>query len=44
LEGLHRARERIAENDRMSAEEKREALEGIDDSIKDMEADMANPD
>ena len=44
LEGLHRARERIAENDRLSAGEKRDALEGIDDSIKDMEADMANPD
>jgi beta-lactamase regulating signal transducer with metallopeptidase domain len=44
LEGLHRARERIAENERLSAEEKREALEGIDDSIKDMEGDMADPD
>ena len=44
LEGLHRARERIAENDRLSAEEKRDALEGIDDSIKDMEGNMSNPD
>jgi beta-lactamase regulating signal transducer with metallopeptidase domain len=44
LEGLHRARERIAENERLSAEEKREALEGIDDSIKDMEGDMADSD
>jgi beta-lactamase regulating signal transducer with metallopeptidase domain len=44
LEGLHRARERVAGDDRMSAEEKRDALEGIDDSIKDMETDMANPD
>ena len=44
LESLHRARERVAENERLSAEEKREALEGIDDSIKDMEADIANPD
>jgi beta-lactamase regulating signal transducer with metallopeptidase domain len=44
LEGLHRARERLAENERLSAEEKREALDSIDDSIKDMEADLANPD
>lgn len=44
LEGLHRARERVAENDRLTAEEKRDALESIDDSIGDMQADMANPD
>jgi len=44
LEGLHRARERIANDERMSAEERRDALESIDDSIKDMEADLANPD
>jgi hypothetical protein len=44
LEGLQRARDRVAGNDRMSAEEKRDALDSIDDSIKDMEADMANPD
>jgi len=44
LESLNRARARVAEDDRMSAEAKREALESIDDSIRDMEADMANPD
>lgn len=44
LEGLHRARERVAGDDRMEAEAKREALDSIDDSIKDMQADMANPD
>jgi beta-lactamase regulating signal transducer with metallopeptidase domain len=44
LEGLQHARERVAGDDRLSAEEKRDALESIDDSIKDMQADMANPD
>jgi beta-lactamase regulating signal transducer with metallopeptidase domain len=44
LEGLNRARARIAGDDRMSAEEKRDALESIDDSIKEMQADLANPD
>lgn len=44
LEGLHRARERVARDERMGAEAKRDALESIDDSIRDMQADMANPD
>jgi len=44
LEGLRNARQRVANDDRMSADAKRDALEGIDDSIKDMEADMASPD
>lgn len=44
LEGLRNARARIADNPNMSADEKREALDGIDDSIKDLTADMANPD
>jgi beta-lactamase regulating signal transducer with metallopeptidase domain len=44
LESLHRARERVAGDERMGAEAKRDALESIDDSIKDMETDMANPD
>ena len=44
LEGLNRARARIAGDDRMSAEEKHDALESIDDSIKEMQADLANPD
>jgi hypothetical protein len=44
LESLHRARERVAADERMGAEAKRDALESIDDSIKDMQADMANPD
>jgi hypothetical protein len=44
LEGLHRARERVAADERMGAEAKRDALESIDDSIRDMQADMANPD
>ncbi len=44
LESLHRARERVAADERMGAEAKRDALESIDDSIKDMEADIANPD
>ena len=44
LESLHRARERVARDERMGAEAKRDALESIDDSIRDMQADMANPD
>ena len=44
LEGLRNARQRIANDERMSAEERRDALQGIDESIKDMESDMANPD
>jgi len=44
LEGLHRARERVAHDERMGAEAQRDALESIDDSIRDMQADMANPD
>jgi beta-lactamase regulating signal transducer with metallopeptidase domain len=44
LEGLHRARARVAGDERMAADAKRDALESIDDSIRDMEADMANPD
>lgn len=44
LESLHRARERVASDERMAADAKRDALESIDDSIRDMEADMANPD
>ena len=44
LEGLRRARERVAADERMGAEAKRDALESIDDSIRDMQADMANPD
>jgi len=44
LEGLRRARERVAGDERMGAEAKRDALESIDDSIKDMEANIANPD
>ena len=44
LESLHRARERVAADERMGAEAKRDALESIDDSIRDMQADMANPD
>ena len=44
LESLHRARERVAADERMGAEAKRDALESIDDSIRDMESDMANPD
>ena len=44
LESLHRARERIASNPGMSADEKRDALQSIDDSIRDIQADTANPD
>jgi len=44
LEGLRRARERVAADERMGAEAKRDALESIDASIRDMQADMANPD
>ena len=44
LEGLRNARQRIANDERMGAEERRDALQGIDESIKDMESDMANPD
>jgi hypothetical protein len=44
LEGLHRAREGIASNPSMPAEAKRDALQSIDDSIKDMQADMGRPD
>ena len=44
LEGLRNARQRIANDERMSAEERRDALQGIDESITDMESDMANPD
>lgn len=44
LEGLRKARARVANDERMSAEEKRDALDSIDDSIKDMESDLANPD
>lgn len=44
LESLHHAREGIASNPNMSAEAKREALDSIDDSIKDMEADTARSD
>lgn len=44
LEGLNRARARVAGDDRMNAEAKRDALESIDDSIRDVQADMANPD
>lgn len=44
LESLHRARERVARDERMGAEAQRDALESIDHSIRDMEADMANPD
>lgn len=44
LEGLHRARERVAADQRMGAEAKRDALDSIDDSIRDMQAEMANPD
>jgi beta-lactamase regulating signal transducer with metallopeptidase domain len=44
LEGLHRARARVAGDERMGAEAKRDALDSIDDSIRDMEAEMANPD
>ena len=44
LEGLRRARERVAADERMGAEAKRDALESIDDSIRDMQADMAHPD
>jgi hypothetical protein len=44
LEGLHRARERVAGDERMAAEAKRDALDSIDESIREMEADLANPD
>lgn len=44
LESLHHARERVANDERMAADAKRDALESIDDSIKDVEGDMANPD
>ncbi|HEX7849550.1 MAG TPA: hypothetical protein VF485_07445, partial [Sphingomonas sp.] len=44
LESLRGARARIANDPRMSDDQKREALEGIDDSIKDLSSDMANPD
>jgi beta-lactamase regulating signal transducer with metallopeptidase domain len=44
LESLHHAREGIASNPNMSAEAKREALDSIDNSIRDMEADTARPD
>jgi beta-lactamase regulating signal transducer with metallopeptidase domain len=44
LEGLNRARARVAGDGLMSADEKREALESIDDSIRDMQAEMAKPD
>lgn len=44
LEGLNRARARIAGNDRMSADEKRDALQSIDESAKELQAEMANPD
>ncbi|MDB5677285.1 M56 family metallopeptidase [Sphingomonas bacterium] len=44
LEGLRRARENIARNNSMSADGRREALEGIDESIKELESDIAKAD
>lgn len=44
LEGLRRARERLSSDSSLSAEKRREALEGIDDAIRDLEADRAKAD
>lgn len=44
LEGLRRARENIARDNSMSADGRREALEGIDESIKELESDIAKAD
>jgi bla regulator protein BlaR1 len=41
LEGLRRARENIARDNSMSADGRREALEGIDESIRELESDVA---
>jgi hypothetical protein len=44
LEGLRNARNSIANNADMSADSRREALEGIDESIREMEAERTQPD
>jgi uncharacterized protein YbaA (DUF1428 family) len=44
LRGLRNARNAIANDPNMKDNERKEALDGIDSSIKDMEADLAKPD
>jgi beta-lactamase regulating signal transducer with metallopeptidase domain len=44
LEGVRAAREGIAANSSLSADAKREALAGIDESIEELKADMAKDD
>jgi bla regulator protein BlaR1 len=44
LEGLRNARNSIANNASMPADSRREALEGIDESIREMEAERTQPD
>jgi beta-lactamase regulating signal transducer with metallopeptidase domain len=44
LEGLRRARERMSNDGSLSGDKRREALEGMDDAIRDLEADMAEAD
>ena len=44
LVGLRGARDRIANNPSMTRDQKKDALEGIDGTIREMEATTANPD
>jgi len=44
LEGLRSARERLSSDSSLSGEKRREALEGIDEAIRDLEADRAKAD
>ncbi|QDZ07095.1 peptidase M56 [Sphingomonas panacisoli] len=44
LEGLRRARESMMRNDNLTGEGRRDALDGIDEAIRDMEAERAERD
>jgi hypothetical protein len=44
LESLRRSRESIMSNNALSTERRNDALEGIDDAIREMEAERAQPD
>ena len=44
LEGMRRARESLARDASLSAERKADALQGIDEAIREMESERAQPD